>query len=434
MAGQNQGQPASSGDGLVSAETAVSANPIDEKINRRLKHFHITLILFACAPLYFFLSIIGLIPALFLLLYLLITFVEGIREFFRAKQEKLKSIQTLVLPGFLVPLFIAAAMILAFLSINIGTTRVFMRHGWVIESIGRSFREYAQNHENRWPEAEQWCNQLIEDRDNNKSYLETEPESKLCQYAMNIYAQPLGSQMPKDMVLLFESRRGWNQSGGGELLPEDVEGNGRIAVLFGDLNVKHVRFRDIPYLRWKLEGNPVKPAVSKTHLYFILISVFLTVCLPTVVKNGSYCREYWMQIVLLAFIAMGCGALLGQLSLMLYPYEDKETALGWISGLASGGLMAVAYLPVLARLAGRIADPRLIIPHAVVLGSVAGVLCSSFTHAVLMIYFEERSPWALLGGTGYGIYAGAMLGLAAGAMVKAQLYRKAVPLSEGISV
>ncbi len=74
-------------------------------------------------------------------------------------------------------------------------------------------------------------------------------------------------------------------------------------------------------------------------------------------------------------------------------------------------------------------NPSAGIPYAVILGAAAGVLCSSVTHAILMIHYEEPSPLPLLGGAGFGIYAGCLLGLLGGALVKARCKEDNLPAS-----
>jgi hypothetical protein len=70
-----------------------------------------------------------------------------------------------------------------------------------------------------------------------------------CHYAMNSACQP---DSPPDMVLLFETKAGWNQSGGLELFTFDHHDPKGGLVLLGDGTVKFIRTKEeLKQLRWK---------------------------------------------------------------------------------------------------------------------------------------------------------------------------------------
>ena len=116
-----------------------------------------------------------------------------------------------------------------------------------------------------FPSPTEWCDVIRAD-------LESEGESEQstsgyfkcptaaggpCHYAMNANCKP---DSPKDMVLLFESRAGWNQNGGPELFTfEDHYPRGGLVLLNdGDwemTNSPTVRFirtgEELKQLRWK---------------------------------------------------------------------------------------------------------------------------------------------------------------------------------------
>ena len=58
---------------------------------------------------------------------------------------------------------------------------------------------------------------------------------------------------PPDMVLLFETHAGWNQSGGPEILTTDNHQGDGCNVLFVDSHVEFVRTKDLNDLKWKPE-------------------------------------------------------------------------------------------------------------------------------------------------------------------------------------
>jgi len=76
-----------------------------------------------------------------------------------------------------------------------------------------------------------------------------------CSYAMNENIPADATDLPHDMVLLFESAPGWNQIGG----PDDVvtdrgQPGANIAFINGD--VKFVTPEDLPALRWTIDKSP----------------------------------------------------------------------------------------------------------------------------------------------------------------------------------
>ena len=71
-----------------------------------------------------------------------------------------------------------------------------------------------------------------------------------CNYAMNKNVEKLGMRAPPDMVVLFETHPGWNQSGGPEILSTENHNGDGCNVLFVDSHVQFVRTRDLKDLKW----------------------------------------------------------------------------------------------------------------------------------------------------------------------------------------
>lgn len=86
-----------------------------------------------------------------------------------------------------------------------------------MREVGRALDTYAD--ENRaYPPPAQWCDVVVErfgQEVEQALRYPVEGESEGSPYAMNPHARP---DSPPDVVLLFESRRGWNQFGGPELM------------------------------------------------------------------------------------------------------------------------------------------------------------------------------------------------------------------------
>jgi hypothetical protein len=70
-----------------------------------------------------------------------------------------------------------------------------------------------------------------------------------CNYAMNPNCKP---DSPSDMMLLFETKAGWNQHGGPELFTFDNHDPKGGCVLLNDGTVKFIRTpEELRQLRWK---------------------------------------------------------------------------------------------------------------------------------------------------------------------------------------
>lgn len=109
-----------------------------------------------------------------------------------------------------------------------------------------------------YPESTDWCDAIMRDRINS-SYVNEERmrgyfkcptagEGK-CHYAMNPKCKV---DSPADMVLLFETKAGWNQHGGPELFTFDNHEPKGGCVLLNDGTVKFIRTKEeLRQLRWK---------------------------------------------------------------------------------------------------------------------------------------------------------------------------------------
>ena len=146
--------------------------------------------------------------------------------------------------------------------------------------IWKAMSTYENEHGGKYPPVDQWCDLLekqygmtqrqfvcLSAKEDNYSYttdsnspndrifLYKDPNGrhfykKRSYYSLNPNAEP---NSPADLVLIFESKGGWNQFGGMELVaPQNHRGRG-CNVLFNDGHVNFVRTKDLKNLRWKAE-------------------------------------------------------------------------------------------------------------------------------------------------------------------------------------
>jgi hypothetical protein len=129
-----------------------------------------------------------------------------------------------------------------------------MGHATNLRLLGENLRLYADEHGGAYPPSEKWCDVLVEW---SGGYLRDalrypKGEREGCPYAMNPHADPVG---PSGVVLLFESRPGWNQAGGPELLTTENHAGRGCWVVFADGQAKFVAVAEIPRLKWKDQGS-----------------------------------------------------------------------------------------------------------------------------------------------------------------------------------
>ncbi|MGB2807142.1 MAG: hypothetical protein WBC22_05355 [Sedimentisphaerales bacterium] len=158
-----------------------------------------------------------------------------------------------------------------------------------LSKLGKALQLYANDYDGRYPSADRWCDLLVKYKSVNKRklicksadsgmYSTTDPIDEVnfapeavfhyeyndvngqhlfaysvewCHYAINTNARP---NSPGDMVLLFETRRGWNQFGGPEILSDENhldEDRKGCNVLFNDGNVKFIKPKNLKKLKFK---------------------------------------------------------------------------------------------------------------------------------------------------------------------------------------
>ena len=123
--------------------------------------------------------------------------------------------------------------------------------------LHKSIIAYSKTHNIKYPEADKWCDLLADqpkidtgiflcpDRLKSNRW-NREPPYK-CSYAMNPNAEPNSAG---DVVLLFETKDGWNQFGGAELMSFDNHYRKGCNVLFNDGHVKFIVPKQKDKLKW----------------------------------------------------------------------------------------------------------------------------------------------------------------------------------------
>lgn len=149
--------------------------------------------------------------------------------------------------------------------------------------LGEALNVYSNDY-GRYPPAEQWCDLLVQhsdikgyyfqcvaareeryhptvdqDADQNDPWFQTfsyrDPNGRVYYvkrgyYAINPNCEP---NSPEDIVLLFETKGGWNQFGEAEILTTEHHRRKGCNVLFNDGHVEFINSKRISQLKWKTE-------------------------------------------------------------------------------------------------------------------------------------------------------------------------------------
>ena len=119
-----------------------------------------------------------------------------------------------------------------------------------LKQLGLGSLIYADDYDGQYPAAERWCDLLADGYIEAETFRCPKAETGPCNYAMNPHADP---NRAKDVVLLFESKPGWNQYGGPELLATESHNGEGCNVLFVDGHVEFVKAEELGMLKWQNE-------------------------------------------------------------------------------------------------------------------------------------------------------------------------------------
>jgi prepilin-type processing-associated H-X9-DG protein len=120
--------------------------------------------------------------------------------------------------------------------------------------LGKIMLHYNNDHDGNFPTPTKWCDLLDkQEAETITLFLRCRGASEgPCNYAMN--KEIPDSPVPPDIVVLFETHPGWNQSGGPEILTTDYHEGEGCNILFADSHVKFVKTEDLGDLKWHIEN------------------------------------------------------------------------------------------------------------------------------------------------------------------------------------
>ena len=170
-------------------------------------------------------------------------------------QKQKKKISGFTIIELLVVLAIIALLIGLFWPHGSSSRKLAIRLvcGSNMKGLHSAMTVYAHDNNDVYPTPDAWCDLLIK-------HCKVIPNSLLCKgsdaidgqsnYAMNPNCQP---SSPNDIVLIFETKGGWNQQGGPELLTTENHGGKGSNILFNNGTMKFIRTEELETLKWKAE-------------------------------------------------------------------------------------------------------------------------------------------------------------------------------------
>ncbi|MHC4616538.1 MAG: DUF4190 domain-containing protein [Planctomycetota bacterium] len=129
--------------------------------------------------------------------------------------------------------------------------------GTNLKGLQTALSNYAREYDGTYPPADKWCDMLIQ-------YCKVTPEQFVCKhgdtvpgessYAMNKnVGGRKASELPEDVVVLFETDGGWNQCGGAEMLTTENHNGKGCNILFNDGSVRFLKAEELGGLKWKVD-------------------------------------------------------------------------------------------------------------------------------------------------------------------------------------
>ena len=149
--------------------------------------------------------------------------------------------------------FLLISAILWLVSIRLCEYRRRIRCGENLVHLGKAMIISAGYCDDKYPIQDRWCDLLVKYAEvTEEEFICPSAGKGRCHYAMNPVATL--TSVP-DMIVLFETKGGWNQFGGPEILTTENHKREGCNVLFNDLHVEFVKTEELAKLKWKAEQN-----------------------------------------------------------------------------------------------------------------------------------------------------------------------------------
>ncbi len=120
-----------------------------------------------------------------------------------------------------------------------------------LRGLSMAMTLYGNDYDDEAPTADEWCDLLIQEVEvSPRSFRCPAAPEGGCNYALNKNFRDMSGPEPARTVAIFESRAGWNQAGGPELLTTEYHDGEGCNVAFGDGHTEFVRSDRLDDLYW----------------------------------------------------------------------------------------------------------------------------------------------------------------------------------------
>jgi hypothetical protein len=120
-----------------------------------------------------------------------------------------------------------------------------------LKSLAFAILAYSHDHDGKHPTPGRWCDLLVGSGNVNDNQFVCpggKDDRGPSNYAINPNAEP---NSPARTVLFFETKGGWNQFGGPEILTTENHERKGCYVAFVDTSVRFIKTKDLSQLKWK---------------------------------------------------------------------------------------------------------------------------------------------------------------------------------------
>lgn len=125
-----------------------------------------------------------------------------------------------------------------------------------LRELAIAMRLYADENEHRYPTPDKWCDLLEKGNYVVRGQLRCPGDKKgPCSYATNPDCHP---SSPKDVPLLFETKGGWNQLGGPEILSTGNHEDKGCNILFADGTTRFLKTEELSQLKCLVTENKTR--------------------------------------------------------------------------------------------------------------------------------------------------------------------------------
>ncbi|ARN56906.1 hypothetical protein [Sedimentisphaera salicampi] len=313
------------------------------------------------------------------------------------------------IPGLITPAVCFISLAAVFAGTFLMETGIYsLGSDWRIGQVGRSVTLYSNNHNGRFPDADKWCDQLIESQ--GEGSLMYQKENANCPFALNENALTLGKDAPDDMVLIFPAKEGWNSSGGLELFQAD-SGSYFVKVFLAGGKTETIRPKDAENLRWSIDDKmniPEPPAYASTSIGALICLSAAGVFLR---KRSVYLRRRAGLAAFITVLSAGAGAGFAALAEMIfYSQHVRNYGIGWAAGGAAGIAAGAVFTGLLCKWKSESPEGFKLMGWATAAGALTGLLASSAAHLILMAAYDFFLPHPIMFASPFGTYSGLLLG------------------------